>query len=301
MGIEFARGAFENPDDPSHDDDVDTSIVVVTAPARRRAAARAVERCRERWRGIDGAGRCHGPDDVGFWEVQLDNHGPEWHTAKYVSDVVVDADGIAIYVDCQGLMPEPMRAAYRDVLVEEWRAAGVEDAVVRSRHAADHEVDPEPPAGPWPPYMDLKVPGLPPGVPPGRVIHHELRRHSELWNSLLRRNFRSVWQASALAVTDLGPDEAVRRACQLFGDAGWAAREIRAMADWGGKPPLVAAALAIPGAVAVVTGRETRHVRDRGPRLPSDADYVVTAVAYYDLAPPTSPTAPATGGSDHEA
>lgn len=37
MGIEFDRGAFENPEDPMQGDDADTTIVVVTALADREA------------------------------------------------------------------------------------------------------------------------------------------------------------------------------------------------------------------------------------------------------------------------
>lgn len=102
MTIEFGRGALENPDDPSHGDDVDTSLVVVTAPELLDSARTALERCRERWWGIDGAGRFHGADDRAFWDAQPDHHGPEWRTAKYISDVVSDAGGVAVDVDCQG-------------------------------------------------------------------------------------------------------------------------------------------------------------------------------------------------------
>lgn len=138
MSIEFLRGAFENPDDPSHDDGVDSAIVVATAPADREAARGAVERCRERWWGIDGAGRHHSDADAAFWDAQPDSTGPEWHTAKYMSDVVAEAGGLVVYVDCQGFMPAAMRAAYRAVLVEELTLAGVADAVVRSAHEADY-------------------------------------------------------------------------------------------------------------------------------------------------------------------
>ena len=48
MAITFGRGAFENPEHPQHDDDVDTSIVVVTSPGDRDAAGRALARCRPR-------------------------------------------------------------------------------------------------------------------------------------------------------------------------------------------------------------------------------------------------------------
>ncbi len=50
MPIEFGRGAFENPDDPVHDDDVDTSVVVLTSPGHLEATREAVERCRARCR-----------------------------------------------------------------------------------------------------------------------------------------------------------------------------------------------------------------------------------------------------------
>jgi hypothetical protein len=286
MGIEFGRGAFENPDDPMHGDDVDTTIVVVTAPADREAARRAVERCRERWRGIDGAGRHHGDDEAAFWDAQPDNAGPEWHTAKYVSDVVVEADGIVVDVDCKGLMPAAMRSAYRNVLVEELTLAGVEDAVVRSAYEADHSPVPDRPAGSWPPYADLGVPGLPSGIPPGHVIHHELRQRSDFHNWFLQRYFGRVWGASAAAVADCGEEQAVQRARRRFEDAGWRVGDVRATLDWDDKP-VTAAAMTTPGAIALVTCQAARHLRRSGLPLPTDAEHVVIASAYYDLEPPS--------------
>lgn len=70
-----------------------------------------------------------------------------------------------VYVDCQSFMAA-MRAAYRNVLVEEPTLAGVVDAVVRSAHEADY----------WP------VPTLPPGgvrrwaSGPGRAARQVLDR-----------------------------------------------------------------------------------------------------------------------------
>jgi hypothetical protein len=285
MTIEFGRGAFENPDDPSHGDDVDTSIVVVTAPEHLDATRGALERCRERWWGIDGAGRFHGADDAAFWTAQTHNHGPEWHTAKYVSDVGVDAGGVTVDVDCQGLMPAAMRAAYRDVLVEELAAAGIDDAIVRSSYSSDYEPVEEPPSGRWPPYAGEAVPGLPPGVPPGRVFHQTLRRHGAFRNWLLQRDFDDVWEASAVGVVEIDEEEAVGGACRRFGDAGWAVGDPRACSDWDGNP-LTAAAMSCPGAVALVTCQAAAHVRGRGLAIPRNAERVVIAVAYYDLVPP---------------
>lgn len=286
MTIEFARGAFENPDDPLHDDDVDTSIVVVPAPEHLDSARRALERCRERWRGIDGAGTSHRADDRAFWDAQAHHHGPEWHTATYISEVVVvDAGGLAVDVDCKGLMPAAMRAAYKGALVEELAAAGVDDAVVRSRHESDDDPAEEPSAGPWPPHAGSELPGLPPGVPPGRVIHHDLRRHGAFRNWFLQRNFDEVWEASAAAVVESGEEEAVRRACHRFSDAGWTVGQPQAYSDWDHKP-LTAAAMARAGAVALVTCQAANHMNGRGLRLPKDAEHVLIAVAYYDIDPP---------------
>lgn len=286
MTIEFRRGAFENPDDPSHGDDVDTSIVVVTASDHVDAARGAVERCRERWRGIDGAGRYHPPDDAAFWTAQADNHGPEWHTAKHISDLVVDADGVAVDVDCQGLMPAAMRDAYRDVLIEELAAAGIDDAMVRSADESDHEPVEKPPAGRWPPYAGSEVAGLPPGVPPGRVFHRSgLRRHGAFRNWFLQRDFDDVWEAGAAAMVDVDEEEAVGEACRLFGAAGWAVGEPQAYADWDGKP-LTAVAMACPGAVALVTCQAAAYARGQGLAIPKAAERVIIAVAYYDLVPP---------------
>jgi hypothetical protein len=134
---EFERGAFECPDDPSYDDDVDTAIVVVVDRGQAAAAAAAVERCKARWWGIDGAGRHHDQSDVAFWGAQADNFGAEWHTAKYVSPVDIGPNGPEVYVDCQSLMPLPMQAAYRRVLVEELEAGGITEAVIRPQYADD--------------------------------------------------------------------------------------------------------------------------------------------------------------------
>ena len=281
MGIDFRPGAFENPDDPMHDDDVDTSIVVVAGSGHVEAVRAAVERCCRRWWGIDGAGNHHGEGDP-FWSAQPDHDGVGWHTAKYISDVVVTSEGVAVDVDCQGLMPAAMRAAYRQVLVEELEAAGIRDAIVRSRDEADHPAADELPAGGWPPYADLEVPGLPPGVPPGRVIHHQLRRHSHFRNWFLQRDFTDAWEATAVAVADGDQEESVRRACRLFIDAGWTVGEPRATRDWDDKP-VTGAAMAREGAVALVTCQAARHVKGRGLPLPTDAQQVIIAVAYYDL------------------
>lgn len=282
MGIEFGRGAFENPDDPVHDDDVDTSIVVDAGSGHVEAVRAALEHCCGRWWGIDGAGNYHGDEDAAFWNAQPDHHGVEWHTVRYISDVVVTSEGVAVDVDCQGLMPAAMRTAYRQVLVEELEAAGIRDAIVRSLYEADYPPADELPAGGWPPYADLEVPGLPPGVPPGRVIHHELRRHSDFRNWFLQRDFAAVWEASAVAVADWGEEESVRRACRHFSDAGWAVGEPKAIRDWDHKP-VTSAAMAMAGAVAVVTCQAARHVKGHGLQPPKDAQHVTIAVAYYDL------------------
>jgi hypothetical protein len=299
VGIEFGRGAFENPDDQVHDDDVDTSIIVVTSPEHVEAVGAALERCCERWWGIDGEGTYRGDDDAAFWDAQPYNQGVEWHTAKYISDVVVTPEGVAVDVDCQGLMPAAMRGAYRQVLVEELEAAGIRDAIVRSPYEADYAPPGELPAGGWPPYTDLEVPGLPPGVPPGRVIHHELRKHSDVRNWFLQRTFAAVWEASAAAVADGGEEEAVLRTGRLFSNAGWAVGEPQATQDWDHRP-LTSAAMAMAGAVAVVTCQAARHVKGRGLQPPRDAQHVIIAVAYYDLDRPIpSPTPETVGDRKH--
>jgi hypothetical protein len=280
MGIEFGVGAFENPDDPLYDDDVDTAIVVVTAPDDREAARRAVERCRRRWWGIDGTGRHHSDDDAEFWGGQGGNDRPERHTAKFVSDVVTESDGIAVYVDCQGWMPAAMQDAYRNVLIEELALAGVEDAVVRNANEAEHPPVADLPAGPWPPYADLEVPGLPSGVPPGRIFHHQLSQNSAFSNWFLRRYFSDpVWEASAVAVADGGEQETVERACRRFADAGWSVGEVRAIVDWEDEP-VTAAGMAIPGGIALVTCQAARHARGHGLRVPDDAEHIVIVSAY---------------------
>ncbi len=175
-------------------------------------------------------------------------------------------------------MPAAMRAAYRDVLVEELAAAGVEDATVRSRHESDYAPVEEPPTGRWPLYADSEVAGLPAGV-------HDLRRHGHFRNWLLQRDFDEVWEASAAAVVELGEEEAVRRACRRFSDAGWTAGQPQARWDWDHKP-LTPAAMNRPGAVALVTCRSADHVRGQGLPIPKDARHVAIAVAYYDLDPP---------------
>ncbi len=294
MGIDFERGAFENPEDPSHGDDVDSDIVVVTAPGDRTAALTAVERCIDRWRGIDGAGRYHGADDE-FWNAQADHEGHEWHTAKYISKVRATRAGVEVDVDAQGLMPAAMRAAFRRVLTEELAAAGVHEAVVRSQHAADYEPI-ERPTGSWPPYADSPAPGLPPGIPPGGLLDHDLKRQGYFSNWLLKRDFRDAWEAFAVAVADCGEEEAVQRACRLFSDAGWTVGEPRAIEDWDHRP-MTAATMSAPGAVAFVTCQARRHAKGRGLKLPKDAAHVVIAVAYYDIEPPEQSRAAGTAGS----
>jgi hypothetical protein len=138
-----------------------------------------VERCIDRWWGIDGAGRHHGSDDHAFWEAQFDHDGPEWHTAKYFSQPQVTEVGVEADVDAESFMPAPMRDAYRRVLVEELEASGVRDAVVRSQDAEDYETI-EQPTGSLPPSTDSSAPGLPPGLPPGRLLRHDLRRDGYL-------------------------------------------------------------------------------------------------------------------------
>ena len=81
----------------------------------------------------------------------------------------------------------------------------------------------------------------------------------------------------------------MRRARDLFGDAGWAVGELHGTVD-GNHKPLTATAMTTSAAIALVTCQATRHARGRGLRLPNDARHVVTAVAYYDLdAPPGAP------------
>ena len=137
--------------------------------------------------------------------------------------------------------------------------------------------------------MDSAVPGLPAGVPAGRVIHHELRQRSDFRNRLLQRRFDKVWEASALAVADRDEEAAVRRTRDLFRDAGWAVGELQRTVDENHNP-LTATAMATPGAIALVTCQATRHAIGRGLQLPNDARHVVTAIAYDDLdAPPEGP------------
>jgi hypothetical protein len=250
VGIDFERGAFENPDTPWYDDDVDSAIVVVPERKDRGAALRAAERCIDRWWGIDGAGRHHGSDDETFWDAQFDHDGAEWHTAKYFSEPQVTEVGIEVDVDAQSFMPAPMRDAYRRVLVEELAAAGVGDAIVRSQNAEDYETI-EQPTGSWPPYADGPVPGLPPGVPPGRLLRHDLRRDGDFRVEYpLNRDFEDAWVAEAAAASDQGEDLVVPEVYRLFTEAGWRVREVE-----GPKPDgkLVAAAVAeMDHAVAVV-------------------------------------------------
>jgi len=180
-----------------------------------------------------------------------------------------------------------MRAAYRQVLVEELTAAGVQDAMVRSRHEADYQPSEGAPGGSWPLHADSAVPGLPPGVPPGDVLHHQLSRKGCFRNWFLGRYFDDVWEAHATAVLAAGEGEAVRTVGARFGDAGWSAGEAQATADWAGKP-LTVAVMTRPGAVAVVTCQAARHARGRGLPIPKGDRRVLTAVAYYDPEPPAA-------------
>lgn len=132
MGIEFERGVFENADDPSYEDDVSSSILVRVRPDEVDRAAEALRRCSDLWPRIDGVGRSHGRWDR-FWKRQEDGLMTDdlsWHTAHYVSDVEITSEGPTVYVDCKGMMPLPMRDAFRDVLAKELRRVGIADAVV---------------------------------------------------------------------------------------------------------------------------------------------------------------------------
>jgi hypothetical protein len=281
VGIDFERGAFENPDTPWNDDDVDSDIVVVTERKDRGAALGAVERCIDRWWGIDGAGRHHGSDDQAFWDAQFDHDGAEWHTAKYFSKPQVTEVGVEVDVDAQSFMPAPMRDAYRRVLVEELEAAGVRDAVVRSQSAEDYETI-EQAAGSWPPYADGSVPGLPPGVPPGRLLRHDLRRDGDFQvGDPLNRYFKDAWRAEAAAASDQSDDLVVPEVYRLFTEAGWRMNEVE-----GPKPDgkRVAAAVAeMDHAVAtVLCGFAPLFQGTAGLTVPADARSVTWITAYYE-------------------
>jgi hypothetical protein len=280
VGIDFERGAFENPDGPGYDDDVDSAIVVVTDRKDRGAALRAVERCIDRWWGIDGAGRHHGSDDEAFWEALADHDGREWHTAKYLSEPRVTEVGVEVDVDAQSFMPAPMRDAYRRVLVEELEAAGVRDAVVRSQDVEDYETI-EQPSGSWPPYVDSSVPGLPPGVPPGRLLRHDLRRDGYFRVEYpLNRDFEDAWVAEAAAASGQGEDLAVAEVYRLFTEAGWRVNEVeRATPD--GKRVAVAVA-EMDHAVAMVVCGFAPLFQGTDLTVPADARSVTWISAYYE-------------------
>lgn len=81
MGIDFGPGAFENPDDPTDDDDVDTSIVVDAGSGHVEAVRAAVARCCGRWWGIDGDEADYPPADElpsGGWP-----RTPTWRSLGY--------------------------------------------------------------------------------------------------------------------------------------------------------------------------------------------------------------------------
>jgi hypothetical protein len=282
VGIELGRGVFECPGDRLGVEGVDSWIVVVTDPADRPAVQAALERCAVRWRGIDGAGRFHGPDDDAFWEAQPESSGDEWHTAKDVSEVVVTDEGVEVDVDVRSFMPLPMQDAYRKALVEELTAAGVHDAVVRSRYDDGDLPSGGPPTGSWPPYLDGDVPGLPPGIPPGPVVHHELRRRGCFWNALLRRDFDDVWQAAAMAPTTDEAVPAVREVCRRFTAAGWVAGEPVETVDWD-ETPIVAAAARRDRAIALITCRPVVPEHRLRLPIPEEAERVTVVSAYYDI------------------
>jgi hypothetical protein len=278
VGIELGRGVFENPDDPLDQDLVGTSIVVVVAEHQRDAAQAAIERCIERWWGIDGAGRHHDRDDP-FWDAWGDHTGVETHAATYVAHDVTP-QGIEVYVDVRSLMPAPMRRAYRRVLVEELDAAGIRDGVVRSQHADDH--GPAPDHDPsWPPHQEAEVLCLPPGVPPGEVLRQELHRHLGVANPMLPRPVAAGWEATAIAATPEPADAAVQRALDRFAAAGWHAGAPAARTDPDDKPFLVAQVTTDRGA-GFVACQDVTHVHRRHVAAMPDAGHLLAVAAYYE-------------------
>jgi hypothetical protein len=281
MGTRFERGVFENPDDPLCQDDVDTSIVVVVRGRDRQAARRAVERCLERWWGIDGAGRHHEENDDAFWEAQSDYYGVESHTAKYFSDVAVTPAGVEVYVDAQSLMPAPMRRAYRRVLAEELAAAGIADAVVRSQHADNYR--PPRDHGPlWPPYQDNAVLCLPPGVPAGQVLRQELHCRGGVANPLLPPRFDPVWEATAIAATSQPGQTAVRETLNRFEAAGWHTIDPVTRLDPDGEPFLFSE-VAMDRAVGFVGSQDIAHVHSHHMAVPPDATQIIAIAVYYNI------------------
>jgi hypothetical protein len=244
-----------------------------------------VERCIDRWWGIDGSGRHHGSDDQAFWEAQFDHDGAEWHTAKYFSEPRVTEVGVEVDVDAQSFMPAPMRDAYRRVVVEELEAAGVRAAVVRSQYAEDYETS-EQPTGSWPPYADGSVPGLPPGVPPGQLLRHDLRRDGDFRvEHPLNRDFKAAWVAQAAAASDQGEGVAAPEVYRLFTEAGWRVNEVERTKPDGKR---VAVAIAkMDNAVAVVVCAFAPLDQGTELTVPADARSVTWITAYYENRPET--------------
>jgi hypothetical protein len=293
MAIEFRRGAFENPDNPLDSADVDAAIVVVVRASDRPAVHSALERCLDRWWYIDGAGHHHTPEDE-FWDAQPDAEGSEWHSAKYVSDVTTTDAGVKVHIDIQSFMPAAMRAAYRRVLVEELEAAGIRDATVQSQSTEHHAPLVTLPGGSWPPYQDAPVPGLPEGVPPGQLLHHELRKTRNVRVSS-QRKFAEAWKAKAMAAIDRDDVPAVREIVDVFENAKWRVSDPVSTAEqnWAqvvGMPrvyssgdPLIAAGAVTDHAAARITCKSAHLLRDQGWSVPTEAVGIATISAYYEI------------------
>jgi hypothetical protein len=281
VGIDFERGAFENPDTPWYDDGVDSAVVIVTDRKDRTATLGAVVRCIDRWWGIDGAGRHHGSDDQAFWDAQFDHEGAESHTAKYFSEPQVTEVGVEVHVDAQDFMPAPMRNAYRRVLVEELEAAGVQDAVVRSQYIEDYETN-EQPTGSWPPDTDSSAPGLPPGLPPGQLLRNDLRRDGYFRVEYpLNRYFKDAWVADAVAASDQGEDSVAPEVYRLFAEAGWRVNEVQGP-EPDGKPAAAAVAEMDHAVAVIVCASASLAQGTQGLTVPTDARSVTWITAYYE-------------------
>ncbi|HET7303858.1 MAG TPA: hypothetical protein VFJ12_04810 [Segeticoccus sp.] len=119
-----------DPDVFTYDEDLDYSkeTFVVTGDFAPEVVLAALDRVSERFMTVDENGVEHDPSRMD--EVYL----ADLYTPNYVSDPQVTSRGIQVYVDCKGVVPDPMTLTLHRVLREELGAAGVEARIKAVSH-----------------------------------------------------------------------------------------------------------------------------------------------------------------------
>lgn len=103
--------------------DMSKETFVVTGDFDPAVVVTALDRASDRFMAIDENGIEH---DAAGLDAAF-RAGLE--TPSYVSDPEVTSQGVQLYVDCNGVIPDPMAEGLRRVLREELSAVGVEARV----------------------------------------------------------------------------------------------------------------------------------------------------------------------------